>query len=102
MVEQKSQVTVYVRAGHPECAATVRRLRAGGVEFRIVDLDHPGGPVPALRQIRDGLLPVVTVGDAVWGGHLPGTLGLLVSMRGTRPDVEAPRPPEGPTDRDVY
>lgn len=98
MVEQKSQVTVYVRAGDPACLATVRTLRSGGVEFQVIDLAHPRVPVPPLRQIRDGLLPVVTVGDAVWGGHLPGTLALLVSMRGTSRDVAAPRPPAGPTE----
>jgi hypothetical protein len=87
---------VYMRAGNPACLATVKTLKAGGVEFAIVDLAHPSVPVPPLRQIRIGLLPVVTVGDAVWGGHLPGTLALLVAMRGTRRDVGAPRPPAGP------
>jgi glutaredoxin len=94
MVEKKSQVTVYVRAGDPACLATVKTLRAGGVEFAIVDLAHPQVTVPPLRQIRIGLLPVVTVGDAVWGGHLPGTLALLVAMRGAHSGVEPPRPPE--------
>jgi glutaredoxin len=99
MVEKKSQVTVYVRAGDPACVATVKTLKAGGVEFAIVDLAHPRRAVPLLRQIRIGLLPVVTVGDAVWGGHLPGTLALLVAMRGTRRDVEAPRPPVSPAEQ---
>lgn len=99
MVEQKSQVTVYMRAGDPACLATVKMLRAGGVEFAIVDLAHPRVPVPPLRQIRIGLLPVVTVGDAVWGGHLPGTLGLLVAMRGNRREVEPPRSPAGPAEQ---
>lgn len=88
----KSAITVYVRAGNPECLATVKVLKAGGVPFAVVDLDHPQMPVPALRQIRMGLLPVVTVGDAVWGGHLPGTLALLVSIRGTGSNVPAPGP----------
>ncbi|MDP9115684.1 MAG: hypothetical protein M3O28_00135 [Actinomycetota bacterium] len=95
MVQKKTQVTVYVRAGDPACLATVKTLRAGGVGFAIVDLAHPQVPVPPLRQIRMGLLPVVTVGDAVWGGHLPGTLALLVSMRGTYSGVEPPCPPAG-------
>lgn len=90
MVDQTG-VVVYMRAGNPACLATVKVLKAGGVEFTIVDLAHPRVPVPALRQIRMGMLPVVTVGDAVWGGHLPGTLALLVSMRGHRFDVPAPR-----------
>lgn len=89
----RSAVVVYVRAGNPACLATVKALKAGGVEFAVVDLAHPQGPVPPLRQIRMGLLPVVTVGEAVWGGHLPGTLALLISMRGTMPRVEPPRPP---------
>ncbi len=101
MVQKKTQVTVYVRAGHPACVATLQMLRTGGVEFQLVDLDQPGVPVPPLRQIREGQLPVVTVGDAVWGGHLPGTLGLLVSMRGRYSGVEAPRPPERSSDGGV-
>jgi glutaredoxin len=88
----RSAITVYVRAGNPACLATVKVLKAGGVPFAVVDLDHPQVPVPALRQLRMGLLPVVTVGDAVWGGHLPGTLALLVSLRGSGSDVPAPRP----------
>ena len=70
----------------------MKALRAGGVPFEVVDLAHPRVPVPPLRQIRMGMLPVVTVGEAVWGGHLPGTLALLVSMRGSRIDVPAPGP----------
>ena len=101
MVGKKTQVTVYVRAGNPACVATVQRLRSGGVEFQIVDLADPQVPVPPLRQIREGDLPVVTVGDAVWGGHQPGTLALLVSMRGTYSGVEAPRPPERSSDGQV-
>lgn len=91
----KSAITVYVRAGDPACLATVKALKAGGVEFAVVDLAHPMVPVPPLRQIRMGLLPVVTVGDAVWGGYLPGTLALLISMRGTASRVQAPRPASG-------
>jgi hypothetical protein len=93
---RKSAIIVYVRAGDPACLATVKALRAGGVEFAVVDLGHPMVPVPPLRQIRMGLLPVVAVGDAVWGGHLPGTLALLISMRGTTSRIEAPRPAVGP------
>lgn len=88
----KNPITVYLRAGDPACLATVKALKAGGVEFAMVDLAHPMVPVPPLREIRMGLLPVVTVGDSTWGGHLPGTLALLVSMRGSRRGVE-PRPP---------
>lgn len=89
----RSAVVVYVRAGDPACLATVKALKAGGVEFTVVDLAHPRLPVPPLRQIRMGMLPVVAVGDAVWGGHLTGTLALLISMRGTVPQIEPPRPP---------
>lgn len=92
-MENRPAVVVYVRAGDSACLATVKALKAGGVEFTVVDLAHPQRPVPPLRQIRMGLLPVVTVGDAVWGGHLPGTLALLISMRGTVSRVEPPRPP---------
>jgi glutaredoxin len=91
----RSAITVYVRAGDPRCIATVKTLKAGGVPFAVVDVDHPQVVVPPLRQIRMGLLPVVTVGEAVWGGHLPGTLALLVSMRGAGSPVEAPRPASG-------
>ena len=89
----KGPVTVYVRSGNPDCLATVKALKAGGVQFQVVDLDHPRVLVPPLREIRMGLLPVVQVGDAVWGGHLPGTLALLIAIRGTRRTVPAPRPP---------
>lgn len=92
---RNSAITVYVRAGDPACLATVKALKAGGVPFAMVDLAHPMEAVPPLRQIRMGLLPVVTVGDATWGGHLPGTLALLIAMRGSRRDVAPPRSASG-------
>ena len=80
------QVTVYVRAGDPTCAAALQYLSQRGVEHRVRDiLTDPSASAILLARLGSVTVPAFQIGDRMVVGFDP----LQLSRMLPRPEGEA-------------
>ena len=71
-------VTVYTKPGCVQCTATVRRLRAKGIEYVPKDITDPVN-LEAAKALGHMEAPVVDVDGESWSGYQPDRIDELAA-----------------------
>lgn len=75
-----SRVTVYSKAGCPQCTATIRTLDRKGISYTVIDVTTDTGALTLVRGLGYQQVPVVVAGnDWHWTGFRPDLIAELAA-----------------------
>lgn len=70
-------IIVYSKSQCVQCTATVRALKAKGIEPEIIDLTQDDSAMDRVQALGYRQVPVVVMGDKHWSGFRPDMINQI-------------------------